>query len=224
MHPYLFISLFLLFLMNNISKRKKRILELGFWVVFFIVKIESKCSNGCDLALASYYVAQGSNLTYISKIFSQTIPEILRYNPQIPGGDSIESGARINVPFSCLCLNDDFLGHTFKYETQVGDTYGKIASEVFANLTDEYWVQRVNWFEAEKIPDFVDINVTVNCTCGNKHVSKDYGLFATYPLRPDEDLQSISIESSVPMTLLERFNPRSNFSAGLGLVFVPAKG
>ncbi|CAH1439958.1 unnamed protein product [Lactuca virosa] len=209
--------------MNNISKRKKRILELGFWVVFFFVKIESKCSNGCDLALASYYVAQGSNLTYISKIFSQTILEILRYNPQIPGGDSIETGARINVPFSCLCLNDEFLGHTFKYETQVGDTYGKIASEVFANLTDEYWVQRVNWFEAEQIPDFVDINVTVNCTCGNKHVSMDYGLFATYPLRPDEDLQSISIESSVPTTLLERFNPRSNFSAGLGLVFVPAK-
>ncbi|KAL7617364.1 hypothetical protein Lser_V15G04609 [Lactuca serriola] len=216
-------SFTILYAIKQNQHRKKRILELGFWVVFFIVKIESKCSNGCDLALASYYVAQGSNLTYISKIFSQTIPEILRYNPQIPGGDSIESGARINVPFSCLCLNDDFLGHTFKYETQVGDTYGKIASEVFANLTDEYWVQRVNWFEAEKIPDFVDINVTVNCTCGNKHVSKDYGLFATYPLRPDEDLQSISIESSVPTTLLERFNPRSNFSAGLGLVFVPAK-
>ncbi|KAI3740932.1 hypothetical protein L2E82_31407 [Cichorium intybus] len=209
--------------MNNISNRKRHLLELGIWVLFLIVKVESKCTKGCDLALASYYVAQGSNLTYISNIFSQSIPEILRYNPQIHGGDSIETGARINVPFSCLCLNDDFLGHTFKYQTQVGDTYGKIASEVFANLTDEYWIQRVNWFEAEQIPDFVDINVTVNCTCGNRQVSKNYGLFATYPLRPEEDLQSISRESSVPTMLLERFNPKSDFSAGLGLVFVPAK-
>ncbi|KAI3740925.1 hypothetical protein L2E82_31400 [Cichorium intybus] len=210
--------------MNKTSNRKRHILQLGIWVLFFTVKIESKCTKGCDLALASYYVAQGSNLTYISKIFSQSIPEILRYNPQIWGGDGIETEARINVPISCLCLNSDFLGHPIKYQTQVGDTYGKIAQEVFANLTDEYWIQRVNWFEADQIPDFVDINVTVNCTCGNRQVSKNYGLFATYPLRPEEDLQSISIESSVPTMLLERFNPKSDFSAGLGLVFVPAKG
>ncbi|XP_024982801.1 chitin elicitor receptor kinase 1-like [Cynara cardunculus var. scolymus] len=209
--------------MNNISKRKRHILELGFWVLFFNVKIESKCSKGCDLALASYYVAQGSNLTYISKIFAQSIPEILRHNPQISTGDSIETGARIDIPFSCLCMNGDFLGHTFKYQTQVGDTYAKVARDVFANLTNEYWVQRVNLFEPTQIPDFAYINVTVNCTCGNKHVSKNYGLFATYPLRPEEDLQSLAKESGVPPLLLERFNPSFDFSAGSGLVFVPTK-
>ena len=124
--------------MNNISKKKRHILELGLWVLFFNVKIESKCSNGCDIALASYYITQGTNLTYISKIFAQSIPEILRHNPQIPRSDSIETGSRINIPFSCLCLNGDFLGRTFKYQTQVGDTYRKVARQVFANLTYEY--------------------------------------------------------------------------------------
>ncbi|KAL9995014.1 putative non-specific serine/threonine protein kinase [Helianthus debilis subsp. tardiflorus] len=209
---------------NNISNTKRHILQLGLCVLFFIVKIESKCSNGCDLAFASYYVTQGSNLTYISNIFGQSIPMIHKYNPQIPRSDTIESGTRINVPFSCLCLNGDFLGHTFIYHTQAGDTYSKVAKEVFANLTDEYWVQLVNIFDPAQIPDFADVNVTVNCTCGDTHVSKDYGLFATYPLQPGEDLWSLSKDSGVPMMLLERFNPGSNFSAGSGPVFVPAKG
>nr|XP_043611569.1 chitin elicitor receptor kinase 1-like [Erigeron canadensis] len=205
------------------SKRKRYILELGFMVLFFDIIIESKCNDGCDLALASYYVVQGSNLTYISKIFAQPIPDILNYNPNISSSDSIEAGARINVPFSCLCLNGDFLGHTFKYQTQIGDTYGKIATDVFANLTTEYWIQRVNWFEPAFIPDFVDINVTVNCTCGNKRVSKNYGLFSTYPLRQEDTLQSLATESGVSTMLLERFNVGSNFSAGSGIVFVPTK-
>ncbi|XP_076917782.1 lysM domain receptor-like kinase 3 [Bidens hawaiensis] len=208
---------------NNISKRKRHTLQLGLCVLFFIVKIESKCNKGCNLAFASYYVAKGSNLSYISNIFGQPIPLILSYNPQIPRSDNIESGTRINVPFSCLCMNGVFLGHTFKYQTQVGDTYHKIATEVFANLTDEYWVQRVNLFDPVQIPDFADLNVTVNCTCGNKHVSKEYGLFATYPLQHGEDLWSLTRESGVPVKLLERFNPGSNFSAGSGPVFVPAK-
>ncbi|KAL8259316.1 hypothetical protein R6Q59_027269 [Mikania micrantha] len=208
---------------NNTSNTKSHILQLGLWLLFFIIKTVSKCSNGCDLAFASYYVTPGSNLTYISNIFSQSIPLILKYNPQITRGDTIESGTRINVPFSCLCLNGDFLGHTFKYQTQVGDTYRKIARQVFANLTNEYWVQRVNVIEPALIPDFAFINVTVNCTCGNRHVSKDYGLFVTYPLRFGEDLWSLSTESDVPTILLERFNPETNFSAGSGLVFVPAK-
>ncbi|KAI3682869.1 hypothetical protein L1987_83199 [Smallanthus sonchifolius] len=208
---------------NNISNTKRHILQLGLWVLYFNFKIESRCSIGCDLAFASYYVAQGLNLTYISNIFSQSIPLIHKYNPQISRDDSIESGTLINVPFSCLCLNGDFLGHTFKYQTQADDTYAKIAREVFANLTDEYWIQRVNSFQPALIPNFAHINVTVNCTCGNRHVSKDYGLFATYPLRPEEDLGSLSTKSGVPAMLLERFNPGANFSAGSGLVFVPAK-
>ena len=74
------------------------------------------------------------------------------------------------------------------------------------------------------VPDYVPINVTVNCSCGDQHVSKDYKLFATYPFRRGEDLSSVAAESGVPAHLLELYNPVSNFSAGNGLVFVPAKG
>ncbi|CAK9137260.1 unnamed protein product [Ilex paraguariensis] len=185
---------------------------------------EAKCRSGCNLAMASYYVWEGSNLTYISNIFGQTIPEILRYNPQVPNQDSVASGTRVNIPFSCECLNGDFLGHTFKYITEIGDTYYKVARVAFSNLTTEYWVQRVNTYDPTQVPDFAHINVTVNCSCGDKHVSKDYGLFATYPLRVDENLSSVATKSGVPAELLLRFNPGSNFNAGSGLVFVPAKG
>ncbi|KAF5944207.1 hypothetical protein HYC85_018284 [Camellia sinensis] len=133
-------------------------------------------------------------------------------------------GTRIHVPFSCECMNGDFLGHTFTYITQTDDTYDKIARVAFANLTNIYWLQRVNKYDPTRIPDFVPINVTVNCSCGDQHVSKDYGLFATYPLRPGQNLSSVAAESGVSPELLQSYNPGSDFGAGYGLVFVPAKG
>lgn len=199
-------------------------LSLISYLLLIFIKVEAKCGTSCGLALASYYVWEGSNLTYISNIFNRNIPEILRYNPNVPNQDSIRTGTRINVPFSCECLNDDFLAHTFTYITQIGDTYDKVATDAFANLTNVYWVQRVNVFDPTKVPDFYPINVTVNCSCGDKGVSKSYGLFATYPLRPGENLSSVAMDSAVPAELLERFNPGSDFSAGSGLVFVPARG
>ncbi|KAA8515547.1 hypothetical protein F0562_018842 [Nyssa sinensis] len=173
--------------------------------------------------MASYYVWQGSNLTYISNIFRRQIPDILRYNPAVPNPDSIRAGSRINVPFSCECLNGEFLGHTFQYITQPDDTYGKVARVVFANLTTVDWVIRVNVYDPAQIPSFVPINVTVNCSCGDGHLSNDYGLFVTYPLRPGENLSSLAAESGVPAELLQRFNPGSDFGAGTGPVFVPAR-
>ncbi|XP_059662656.1 chitin elicitor receptor kinase 1-like [Cornus florida] len=204
---------------------REPIVLLGYYVFFFlcVIKSKAKCSTGCDLAMASYYVWQGSNLTYIGNIFDQQISEILRFNPNVPNQDSIRAGTRVNVPFSCECLNSDFMGHTFKYITQVGDTYEKVAMVAFANLTTEDWVHRVNVYDPTRIPDNVEINVTVNCSCGDKHVSKDYGLFATYPLYPGENLSSVAADSDVPVELLQRYNPGSDFSAGTGLVFVPAK-
>lgn len=166
---------------------------------------------------------QDSNLTYIGGLFSQQIPEILKYNPNITNPDVINTGDRINVPFSCDCLNGDFLGHTFSYITQDDDTYDRIAQKRFANLTTEDWVQRVNTYEPTRIPSYVSINVTVNCSCGDKHVSKDYGLFTTYPLRQGENLSYVAAESGVPAELLQMYNPVSNFSAGTGLVYVPAR-
>ncbi|KAJ8761307.1 hypothetical protein K2173_001363 [Erythroxylum novogranatense] len=183
----------------------------------------AKCRTGCDLALASYYLWEGSNLTYIRQIFDQTFDQILLYNPSVPNKDSILSGNRINVPFSCECKKGGFLGHTFSYMTQVGDTYDKIANNSFSNLTTADWVSRFNTYEATRIPDHVPINVTVNCSCGNKDVSKDYGLFATYPLRSGENLSTLATQFGVPVDLLEMYNRESNYSTGSGIVYVPAK-
>ncbi|KAM7264907.1 hypothetical protein ACFE04_002590 [Oxalis oulophora] len=189
-------------------------------------KSSSSCKKSCQLgAVASYYVTPGTNLTYISKIFSQDISEILSYNPQIPNQDSIRSDSRIQIPFSCACLNGEFLGHIIPYTTQHGDTYDVIAKIAFANLTNADWISRFNivYDQANQIPENVVINVTVNCSCGDGRVSKDYGLFATYPLRQGESLASIAAGNGVADDLIEKYNPGSNFSAGSGLIYVPAK-
>ncbi|KAI4371644.1 hypothetical protein MLD38_009971 [Melastoma candidum] len=191
-------------------------------------EVQAKCRAGCRIALASYYVWGGSNLTYISNLFSQPIPTILQYNPlgmdQNSSHLEVSPGSRLNVPFSCDCINQDFLGHTFAYVTVPDDTYEKIAWFTFSNLTTENWLQRVNVYDPTRVPDYATINVTLNCSCGNRRISKEYGLFKTYPLRVGQNLMGIAEESGVPPSLLEMYNPGVNFSAGTGLVFLPAKG
>ncbi|KAK1379159.1 Chitin elicitor receptor kinase 1 [Heracleum sosnowskyi] len=182
---------------------------------------KAKCTAGCSVAMASYYLSDGSNITYISQLFGLPPQQIQRYNP---GQDAMRVGSRVNIPFSCECINGDFLGHTFTYIAQSDDTYDKIASVAFANLTTAYWMERVNTFDPTRIPDSGPINVTLNCSCGNRHVSNEYGLFVTYPLRPGEGLSSIAKESGVPDKLLEQFNPDNNFSDGSAIVFLPARG
>ncbi|KZV45036.1 chitin elicitor receptor kinase 1-like [Dorcoceras hygrometricum] len=207
----------------KISSHKTTIFLQSFIVFACLNAAESRCRKGCDLALASYYVREGSNLTYISNIFGRSIPDILGYNPHVSSPDNIVTGTRINVPFSCDCLNGDFLGHSFEYWTQEGDTYVKIAAFAFANLTTAYWIQRVNVYDPNNVPDNRPVNVTVNCSCGDRHVSRDYGLLATYALRPGESLGSISNDSGLPSYLLQQYNPGSDFAAGAGIVFLPAK-
>lgn len=51
-----------------------------------------------------------------------------------------------------------------------------------------------------------------------------YGLFATYPLRDGENLSTVAAAAGVTDDLVRRYNPAADFSAGTGLVFVPAKG
>ncbi|WJX22863.1 Chitin elicitor receptor kinase 1 [Trifolium repens] len=188
------------------------------------MRTEGTCSSGCNLALASYYIRQGTDLTYISNLFDQQSSEIQKYNPNITNTDVILSDTRINVPFTCECLNGVFLGHTFLYTAKHGDTYNSIANVEYSNLTTEEWVTRVNSYPATNIPDNAQINVTVNCSCGERHVSKDYGLFLTYPIRKGQNLSGIAVENGVSVEVLKSYNPGSDFSAGHGLVFVPAKG
>ncbi|CAI9086830.1 OLC1v1020749C2 [Oldenlandia corymbosa var. corymbosa] len=193
------------------------------YLCLYCFQAEAKCKSGCDLALGSYYVWRGTNLSYISKTFNETIPQILQQNPQLPDENSLIRDTRINIPFSCECLNGDFLGHTFHYETQAGDTYKNIARIAFSNLTNADWIQAVNTYDPPGILPYVIINVTVNCSCGDRKVSGDYGLFETYPLRDGENLSSVAMASGVSADLLQKFNPGINFSAGSGIVFVPAK-
>ncbi|XP_031260086.1 chitin elicitor receptor kinase 1-like isoform X1 [Pistacia vera] len=186
--------------------------------------VESKCSKGCDLALASYYIWDGTNLTFIADMFDTSIENILSFNLDVPDKDKVHFGSRINVPFNCNCIEKQFLGHSFPYHIRTGDSYGKIGGTYYANLTTVEWLSNSNNFNPNNIPDVdTTINVIVNCSCGDKKVSKEYGLFVTYPLSPGENLTSIANASGVSPELLQRYNPHSNFSSGSGLVFIPGK-
>ncbi|CAJ2653699.1 unnamed protein product [Trifolium pratense] len=144
---------------------------------------ESKCNKGCNLALASYTLTNDVNLTYISNIMKSNV---LRKPQDIIITNNKSKSKRVNVPFPCDCINGEFLAHTFVYQFQPGETYTSVAEDDFSNLTTDVWLQNFNIYRPTNIPDFGMINVSVNCSCGNRKVSKDYGLFITYPLRTKE--------------------------------------
>ncbi|GAU14458.1 hypothetical protein TSUD_249980 [Trifolium subterraneum] len=127
-----------------------------------------------------------------------------------------------NIPFPCDCINGEFLGHTFLYELQVADFMDSKAEFTLSNLTTEdyldEWMGRYN------------DSVTVNCSCGNRGVSKDYGLFITYtlrnyglfityPLYSAGTLESIVKDTKLDAELLKRYN----FSQGSGSIFITGK-
>ncbi|KAJ9551717.1 hypothetical protein OSB04_015762 [Centaurea solstitialis] len=204
-------------------------LNLGFLFAAFllllssIASIQSTCNRGCDLALASYYVESGDELTSISQYTNtEDINDIIRYNPDtIPNEFSIPSFIRINIPFSCDCIHGEFLGHVFSYDIRAEDTYTVIAERRYANLTTVEWIRRFNSYDPNLIPDTGRVNVTVNCSCGDGLVSKGYGLFVTYPLRPGESLDTVSSAANLSSDLIRRYNPDANFSSGL--VYIPGR-
>ncbi|XP_019455827.1 PREDICTED: lysM domain receptor-like kinase 3 isoform X2 [Lupinus angustifolius] len=188
---------------------------------FLCSNAESKCTQGCPIALASYYMLSGSNLTYISQIMSSHVlhsPEdIVSYNK-----DKVQPFTRVNVPFPCDCIKGEFLGHMFQYVVQTGDTYETVAGTNYANLTNVEWLRRFNTYLPDNISSTGMLNVTVNCSCGNSDVS-DYELFITYPLRPGETLGSVAKSVKLDSGLLQRYNPSVNFNQGSGLVYIPGK-
>ncbi|KAH9617760.1 hypothetical protein KSS87_014371 [Heliosperma pusillum] len=207
-----------------------QLIKLGFAITILLYlcskTVESKCKSDCNLGLASYYVQSGETLDVISGYFNIfNLTDIVSYNrDQIPNKDSLETGIRINIPFPCGCVNHTFLGHVFNYVVQKGDTYESIAQSNYTNLTTFGWIQEVNSFPADDVPGNAIINVPVNCSCGNASVSKDYGLFITYPLRAQDSLSSISKQFGLNESLLQDYNPAANFSAGHGIVYIPGKG
>ncbi|KAH9623623.1 hypothetical protein KSS87_008598 [Heliosperma pusillum] len=201
-------------------KKLGLILSFLMWV---LVIVESKCSKGCDLALASYYITQGDTLSAISGYFDTEVSHILSYNPSITNPNSVAMGNRINVPFSCDCIHEEFLGHVFSYKIQSGDTYTSIAESTYANLTTPSWVMKFNNYNAVSLPVGGNINVTVNCSCGDSSVSTDYGLFITYPLVPSDSLSFIAQKTNLDASLLQKYNLGVDFGAGTGLVYIPGK-
>ncbi|XP_060193022.1 chitin elicitor receptor kinase 1-like [Lycium barbarum] len=198
-------------------------LVLGILVALNILWVaKSQCSDDCD-ALASFYVWNGTNLTFISNSLSTTIKNILSYNPQITNPDIIRYQSRVNVPFSCGCVDGKFMGHQFGVKIRAGTTYPRIAQLYYSNLTTVKNLQELNSYDPNNVPANSIVNVIVNCSCGNSRVSKDYGLFITYPLRPNENLVTVANEFNLPQKLLEDYNPEADFSRGSGLVFIPGK-
>lgn len=206
--------------------------KLGFGFLLLLLlcySIDSKCSKGCDLALASYYVWQGANLSFIAEVMQSSILKstdfdtILRYNPQVTNKDSLPSFIRISIPFPCECINGEFLGHFFTYNVRSQDTYGTVADTYYANLTTTPSLINFNSYPEVNIPDNGVLNVSVNCSCGDSSVSKDYGLFMTYPLRPNDTLASIANQTNLTQSLLQRYNVGFDFNQGSGVVYIPTK-
>ncbi|KAK6259497.1 Serine-threonine/tyrosine-protein kinase [Theobroma cacao] len=212
----------------------KLISFLFFFISVSLISVESRCTKGCDEALASYYVWDNANLTFISEVLNSNIvpsstinfDTILAYNKQVANKDSVEAFSRLNIPFPCDCINGEFLGHVFQFNVRPRDTYDRIATEYYSNLTTVEWLQQFNSYPPTNIPDTGMVNVTVNCSCGDAAISKDYGLFITYPLRPGETLNTVLTQTNLSSDLsglVQSYNPEANFSAGTGLVFIPGK-
>ncbi|BFG26083.1 hypothetical protein CerSpe_123570 [Prunus speciosa] len=200
---------------------------LGFLVLLSLCfTVKSQCSRSCGLALAKYYVWPGSNLTLISDLMETGEDTIVNYNKgTVPNRDSVIADTKINIPFKCECVNGKFLGHMFEYDVISGDTYDKVAQTYYANLTTVDAMKWFNSYDPNNIPNTnAKLNVSVNCSCGNTAVSKDYGLFITYPLRPGDTLASIAQAEQLNQSLLQRYNPGVNFSQGSGFVYIPGKG
>ncbi|XP_020088829.1 lysM domain receptor-like kinase 3 isoform X1 [Ananas comosus] len=212
-------------MIESIVSRSQFLLIASIIFAHAVLRSEAGCKKGCDLALGSYYISPNLNLSYIASLFGVTYQALLPYNPSITNGDSIISGSRVNVFFPCDCVRGDFLGRSFPYVFGPSETYNHVATVVYANLTTGAWIANSNSYPANNVPSGATINVTVNCSCGDPAVSKEYGLFETYPLREGENLSSVAAEFnfSAQQSLLQQYNPGVNFSAGNGIVFIPTK-
>ncbi|KAJ3688638.1 hypothetical protein LUZ61_017802 [Rhynchospora tenuis] len=208
---------------------RKFTLVLAILACGFVIGLESKCPKKCDLALGSYYISSSAsvgmdlNLTYIASLFGMTPEQALPYNPTIPNKDYIVTGDRVNVNFSCDCIQDLFLGHMFQYKMLDGDTYERVAKKLYANLTNVYSLTNFNSYSPDRVPSGATINVTVNCSCGNRSISDMYGLFETYPLQSNETASSVASSYNTTAELVQEYNPGVSFSSVGQIVYVPAR-
>ncbi|XLR37322.1 lysM domain receptor-like kinase 3 [Arachis hypogaea] len=191
------------------------------------INLESKCLKGCDLAIASYFVYPRVKLGSIASFMhSNVVPNsnvIISYNKDKMPNNLPVSFTTINIPFPCDCINGEFLGHVFEYSAIEGDTYYLIANMRYSDLTTVEILQRFNNYDPNHVPVNAKVNVTVNCSCGNSHVSKDYGLFVTFPLSEGNTLLQIANQTKLDPKLLQSYNPGVNFNQTRGIVFIPGR-
>ncbi|WJX64336.1 LysM domain receptor-like kinase 3, variant 2 [Trifolium repens] len=210
-------------------KLKNVLLLVFLFLECVLFKVESKCVKGCDIALASYYVLPLVELPTVknfmqSKIVTNSSDILNKYNKiLVTNHGNIFSFFRINIPFPCECIGGEFLGHVFEYTAKEGDTYDLIANTYYVSLTTVELLKKFNSYDPNHIPAKAKVNVTVNCSCGNSQVSKDYGLFITYPLRTGDTLQKIANESKLDEGLLQNYNPGVDFGKESGIVFIPGR-
>ncbi|KAJ8529450.1 hypothetical protein K7X08_036285 [Anisodus acutangulus] len=194
--------------------------------VHYYYVADSRCTEGCALALASYsksiQVSSDDEQEVVSEIsdrlFSNiSAAEILSYSSFI-NHKYYYNWKKITIPFSCDCLDGEYLGHVFPYTVSPGDSYDTIASYHYMGLITAEWLM---WYNSNRVGELM---VIVNCSCGNKEVSEDYGLFITYPLHSGETLESIALKTNTSSELIQMYNPGVNFSAGTGLLYIPGRG
>ncbi|KAM0908377.1 hypothetical protein ACQ4PT_015483 [Festuca glaucescens] len=173
--------------------------------------------TGCDLALGSYLVASDQNVTYIGQLFGL--------------GDDYRL-LRLNVSFTCQCLarpSDPaatYLAGSFPHKVVTGETYTSIANQ-YNNLATADWLAATNIYPPNSILDIATVNVTVNCSCGDRAVSDAYGLFLTYPLRDRETLASVAashgFSSPGQLDMIRKYNPGMDGVTGSGIVYIPVQ-
>ncbi|XP_027122878.2 G-type lectin S-receptor-like serine/threonine-protein kinase At4g03230 isoform X3 [Coffea arabica] len=189
-------------------------------------QVHGSCTSGCDLAQGSYYPSSGDNLTYIASLFNiptASITDSNRANISIvPGRDKVFAG-RINIPFTCDCINNNFLAHVFSYNvtSSTQTTFDTIAKGSYSNLTSAAWLKRFNSYPENgvSVPHIGVLNVPVNCSCGGE-VSNGYRYFVTWPVRDGETLESVAAANNLTADLVKRYNPTANFTAG-NLLYIP---
>ncbi|KAJ9175132.1 hypothetical protein P3X46_013714 [Hevea brasiliensis] len=188
---------------------------------------EFRCNSGCNLYLAWYFILQGTNPSFIADVenTSESLDAIHRFiRDQFPNNDGYHGFAISRSPFPCNCSSDGFVGYVLQYSVLSNDTYDIITEEYYSNLTTVFWLERFNSYTAADSNLITpSINVTVNCSCGDRVISKDYGLFITYPLRPEDNLVSIASRFNVTAEELQRYNVGANFSGGSSLLYIPGR-
>jgi chitin elicitor receptor kinase 1 len=84
-------------------------------------------------------------------------------------------------------------------------------------------LQQVNSYDANALPPGAAVNISINCSCGDGQISKDYGLFLTIP-RTNATIDSLSNLSSIyriPYKFLSEYNRYVDFAHTPGIAVVP---